>query len=233
MQRALFLVHLFIDAFSIHLSCVSASISVFAKLWMFYYESAQKCEQILIHVSHILTYAHINLPSMASCFLKKKKMHGQKKGKKCHGWNSLYRFIIKTRLTFTCTQVLWFLARLTRPRASGVNTRPDPRFVIISTRSTQCLRGVQIPPFSRLVSHYTDTHLYVFSVALVLPHIIIRTENETKKLWFTGKSVKIKKWKYIRCQLVGESWGNKTREGVKRGGIRREQKKRGRGIKST
>ena len=138
-----------------------------------------------------------------------------------------------TLLTFTCTQVLWFLARLTRPRASGVNTRPDPRFVIISTRSTQCLRGVQIPPFSRLVSHYTDTHLYVFSVTLVLPHIIIRTENETKKLWFTGKSVKIKKWKYIRCQLVRESWGNKTREGVKRGGIRREQKKRGRGIKST
>ena len=47
-----------------------------------------------------------------------------------------------TLLTFTCTQVLWFLARLTRPRASGVTTRHAPRLTIIPTRGTQCLRDV-------------------------------------------------------------------------------------------
>ncbi len=47
-----------------------------------------------------------------------------------------------TLLTFTCTQVLWFLSRLTRPRASGVTTRPDTRITIISTQATQCMRGV-------------------------------------------------------------------------------------------
>jgi hypothetical protein len=47
-----------------------------------------------------------------------------------------------TFLTFTCTQVLWFLACLTRTRASGVTTRPATRLTIISTRATQCMRGV-------------------------------------------------------------------------------------------
>ena len=32
--------------------------------------------------------------------------------------------------------------------------------------------GVQIPPFQCLVSHYTDTHLYVFSLPLPLPLLI-------------------------------------------------------------
>ena len=47
-----------------------------------------------------------------------------------------------TLLTFTCTQVLWFLARLTRTRSSGVTTRPDTRLTIFPTRVTQCIRGV-------------------------------------------------------------------------------------------
>jgi hypothetical protein len=47
-----------------------------------------------------------------------------------------------TLLTFTCTQVLWFLAHLARPRASGVTSRPTTRLTIISTRATQCMRGV-------------------------------------------------------------------------------------------
>jgi hypothetical protein len=46
------------------------------------------------------------------------------------------------------------------------------RLTIISTRVIQCMRGVSIPPFYRLVSHYTDTHLYVFSLDLALPLII-------------------------------------------------------------
>ncbi len=42
-------------------------------------------------------------------------------------------------LTFTCTQVLWFLSSLTRSRASDVTIRPDTRITIISTRPTQCM----------------------------------------------------------------------------------------------
>ena len=50
-----------------------------------------------------------------------------------------------TLLTFTYTQVLWFLSRLTRPRASGVTTRPTIRITTISVFlpvETQCMRGV-------------------------------------------------------------------------------------------
>jgi len=44
-----------------------------------------------------------------------------------------------TFLTFTWTQVLWFLSRLTRSRTSGVTTRPVTSLTIISTRATQCM----------------------------------------------------------------------------------------------
>jgi hypothetical protein len=47
-----------------------------------------------------------------------------------------------TLLTFTCTQVLCFLPCLTRPRASDVTSRPDTSLTIISTHTTQCMRGV-------------------------------------------------------------------------------------------
>ncbi len=67
---------------------------------------------------------------------------------------------------------LWFLSRLTKPRTSGVTTRPDTKLTIISTHVSQCMRVVQIPPFQRLVSHYTDNHLYIFSLTLDLPLII-------------------------------------------------------------
>ncbi len=42
-----------------------------------------------------------------------------------------------TILTFTFTQVLWFLVCLTRSRVSDVTTRPVPRLTIISTRASQ------------------------------------------------------------------------------------------------
>ena len=40
-------------------------------------------------------------------------------------------------LTFTCTQVLWILSCLTRPRASGVTTRPATRLTVFSTHTTE------------------------------------------------------------------------------------------------
>jgi len=52
-----------------------------------------------------------------------------------------------TLLTFTCTQVLWFLVCLTRSRASGVTTRSATRLTIVSTRATQCIQEVFTPPF--------------------------------------------------------------------------------------
>ena len=48
-----------------------------------------------------------------------------------------------TILTFTCVQVLWCLACLTRHRASGVTTRPaTTSLTVFSTRATQCMRSV-------------------------------------------------------------------------------------------
>ena len=47
-----------------------------------------------------------------------------------------------TLLTFTCTQVLRFLPRLTRSRTSGVTTRPDTRLTVIPTDTTQCKGGI-------------------------------------------------------------------------------------------
>ena len=44
-----------------------------------------------------------------------------------------------TLLTFTCTQVLWFLPCLTRTRASVVTTRPTTRVTVFSTHVTQCM----------------------------------------------------------------------------------------------
>jgi hypothetical protein len=49
---------------------------------------------------------------------------------------------LPTLLTFTCTQVLWFLSSLTRSRVSGVTTRPATRLTIISTHTIQCMWGV-------------------------------------------------------------------------------------------
>jgi hypothetical protein len=51
-----------------------------------------------------------------------------------------------TLLTIMYTQVLCCLPRLTSPRTSGVTMRPDTRTtilsLILSTRVTQCIRGV-------------------------------------------------------------------------------------------
>jgi hypothetical protein len=58
--------------------------------------------------------------------------------------------------------------------------------------------------------------------------------NVTLELWCTMKSIKISKWTHIVSHYVPlrvESWGNKTREWVRRRGARREWKKRGRGMK--
>jgi hypothetical protein len=53
-----------------------------------------------------------------------------------------HTLLTPTLLTFMCTQVLWCLARLARSRASGVTMDPDIRLTILSTRATQCMRGV-------------------------------------------------------------------------------------------
>ena len=45
-----------------------------------------------------------------------------------------HTLLTPTLLTFMCTQVLWCLARLARPRASGVTMAPDIRLTILSTR---------------------------------------------------------------------------------------------------
>jgi hypothetical protein len=66
-----------------------------------------------------------------------------------------------TILTFTCTQVLWFLPCLPRTRASGVTTRPDTSPTIISRL---------------FLPSQPDTHLYVFSLTLDLPLIYIKKD---------------------------------------------------------
>jgi len=70
-------------------------------------------------------------------------------------------------------QVLWFLERLVSPIVSCCVT------TVTRTRLTVCLPSVyevfQMPlflQFQRLVSHYTDTHLYIFSLAITLPLVI-------------------------------------------------------------
>ena len=50
--------------------------------------------------------------------------------------------LTSTVLTFMCTQVVWCLPRLTRSRPSGVTMDPDIRITILSTRATQCMRGL-------------------------------------------------------------------------------------------
>ena len=47
-----------------------------------------------------------------------------------------------TLLTFTCTQVLWFLESLTRSRTSGVTTRPTTRLTVFFTHGTEYVRDV-------------------------------------------------------------------------------------------
>jgi hypothetical protein len=44
--------------------------------------------------------------------------------------------------------------------------------------ATQCIRGVWILQFHLLVSHYTDTHIYVFSLALL---VVVRLFLDTQK----------------------------------------------------
>jgi hypothetical protein len=58
-----------------------------------------------------------------------------------------------------CTQVLWCLSRLTRPRASDVTMRPDTTLTIFSTHTTQFIRDVSNSQFLFLVFHRTDNHV--------------------------------------------------------------------------
>ena len=50
-----------------------------------------------------------------------------------------HTLLTPTLLTFMCTQVLWCLACLTRPRVSGVTMTSNTRRTIFSTRGTQCM----------------------------------------------------------------------------------------------
>ena len=40
---------------------------------------------------------------------------------------------------------------------------------VTGPRSTQCIRDTQIHQFYLFIFHYTDTHLYLFSLTLTLP----------------------------------------------------------------
>ena len=55
------------------------------------------------------------------------------------GVSESHTLLTPTLLTFMCTQVLWCLARLVRPRASGVIMDPDIRLTILFTLATQCM----------------------------------------------------------------------------------------------
>ncbi len=72
-----------------------------------------------------------------------------------------------TFITFTCTQVLWFLESLTSPVVSFDETT---RTMITICLPTQPSVGetFYILLFQSLVSYYTDTHFYILSLALAL-----------------------------------------------------------------
>jgi hypothetical protein len=82
-----------------------------------------------------------------------------------------------TFLTFTCTQVLWFLSRLTRPCASDGPL--DPVLVLLlflSTQSSVCesFRSLRFSVESLII----PTPIYpVFSLTLTLPLIINKPQN--------------------------------------------------------
>ncbi len=70
-----------------------------------------------------------------------------------------------TLLTITRTQVLWFLERLTRTTVSCCVTTRTSLTVCLPVQPSVC-ESCWILRFQRLVSHYTDTHLYILSLAL-------------------------------------------------------------------
>ena len=82
---------------------------------------------------------------------------------------------VPTLLTFTCTQILWFLSRLTRSRASCVTTRPDTRITIISTLTTQCMWVVTIKTFE-----YTSSNGRVKKIGVMM--IVLWTSPDYNEL---------------------------------------------------
>ncbi len=78
-----------------------------------------------------------------------------------------------TLLTFTCSQVFWFLSRLTKSRVSSVTTRPVTSLTIISTcpLNPVCVRSLDpsVLVFSLSLYRY---HLYIFYLDVILPRII-------------------------------------------------------------
>ena len=96
-----------------------------------------------------------------------------------------------TLLTFTCTQVRWFLSCLTRSRSSGVTTRPATSLTIVPTRATQCTTLAELVEVITLTKNFplevllvlhisTRLKLHIHSVAcaLVPPHtqfVVLRT----------------------------------------------------------
>ncbi len=90
-----------------------------------------------------------------------------------------------TLLTLTCTQVLWFLARPTRPCASFcANNRLS--YMFYPRNYTQCIRDVYLPQFL----DFSLSFLYVFSLPLTLLLPINKHDNETlvhtvrmEKIW--------------------------------------------------
>ena len=90
--------------------------------------------------------------------------------------HSIHTPTLPTLLTFT--QVLWFLPRLTRhPASCCVNTT---RLTVCFTPQPSVCEASGSLRFSVLVSRCTDTHLYVFSLALALPLINNKKERGAK-----------------------------------------------------
>jgi hypothetical protein len=68
-----------------------------------------------------------------------------------------------TLLTFTCTQVLWFLSSLTRSRTSGVTTRPATSLTIFLPAQPSVCEAFRSLRFS-VLSLIIPTPIYVYSL---------------------------------------------------------------------
>ncbi len=100
---------------------------------------------------------------------------------------------------------------LTRSRVCGVDVT---RLTIISTVGTQCMWVVQIPPFYCLVSHCTDTHLYIFSLTLYSLYLYIFSVTPVSgRGWWTSRPCEDETNKIPRVQnksTIRGLWSHQT-----------------------
>jgi hypothetical protein len=83
-----------------------------------------------------------------------------------------------TFLTFTCTQVLWFLSRLTSPRVSGMTNIPTTRITIISTHTCNPVYVRSLDPSVLMfsLSLYRQPFIYILFRSDFTSHEKKRTE---------------------------------------------------------